>query len=605
MAPASRNQTASSPSSAFGSEKGATLTNTTISAHQTMEVDSSRALPVFPKREEEAQLVFATNDSAQASSAPAVANATPDAFADKELIPSTSRLSTVPTPPHGLTTTPVAISNHTQNTSPYYPGQDVHSSVNSATSLASSSAPRTFGQPSHPLETSVSSFSQPLTHHGLAHHPIRRPRTSPRVFSSSTDLAAHYGIPQVLPPAPRTTSSRYTQPSAPAPPAPKHQSSPLADFHILSQNYLNMLSKKPTDTSVATTTTTAATTSTTASMSTAPSGAELSAPIVPAAEDFSHSQLQDIADVLGKRRTASPVNDRVTHRGSVSPLLFPYNTAASPEFRDLDSFMTSPMPDLAHDFETSPFETPYSDFLTTPLLDDVDNMLTSPSMEMWEDMPLFPPFSVDEYLKPEETVQAKAPSNTLDTSELYTISPGTPNLDTFDPTVHSRSLHNTSVAPPSPASSQIPLGRRSKATGIRKGVTPEDLLDESAPTQPRKYTTPSATSRKELPAVFARKRSRSAAFGADEEDQLEDTSLPPNPTEKELIEAKRRQNTVAARRSRRRKLEQFQRMEASRNEERQLKEQWQERANVLLKLVRTMGVNYPDFPPDQPQYADA
>ncbi|KAF8869737.1 hypothetical protein CPB84DRAFT_1693877, partial [Gymnopilus junonius] len=142
------------------------------------------------------------------------------------------------------------------------------------------------------------------------------------------------------------------------------------------------------------------------------------------------------------------------------------------------------------------------------------------------------------------------------------------------------------------------------ATGIRKGVTPDTLLDEDAPTQPRKYTTPSATSRKELPAVFARKRSRSAAFGADEEDQLGD-DLPPNPTEKDLIEAKRRQNTVAARRSRRRKLEQFQRMEASRNEERQLKEQWQERANVLLKLVRTMGVNYPDFPPDQLQYADA
>ena len=45
-------------------------------------------------------------------------------------------------------------------------------------------------------------------------------------------------------------------------------------------------------------------------------------------------------------------------------------------------------------------------------------------------------------------------------------------------------------------------------------------------------------------------------------------------------------------------------MEASRNEERQLKEMWTNRANVLLQLVRSMGVNYPDFPEDDPKYAD-
>jgi hypothetical protein len=90
---------------------------------------------------------------------------------------------------------------------------------------------------------------------------------------------------------------------------------------------------------------------------------------------------------------------------------------------------------------------------------------------------------------------------------------------------------------------------------------------------------------------------------ADEEDQLDE--LPPNPTEQDLIEQKRRQNTVAARRSRKRKLEQFQNMEASRNEERQLKEMWMDRANVLLQVVRSMGANYPDFPQDEPKYADA
>lgn len=323
-----------------------------------------------------------------------------------------------------------------------------------------------------------------------------------------------------------------------------------------------MLSKKPTDTSVAAPSAPA--------MSSTVSSTELEAPLIPA-DSYSESQLQNIADIL----------------------------AASPEFRDqdyFDSYMTSPlMPGLDDEFGVSPSETPYSDFLTTPLLND-DAMLTSPGAE-YMDMPLFHDIDYGVLEKQDElTVPTRVP--TADFDDLYTISPGTPALDSFDP-AH---LYPTSRVPSSLTSDHTTSGRRIKATGIRKGVTPDTLLDEDAPTQPRKYAIPSATSRKELPAVFARKRSRSTAFG-DEEDQLDD--LPPNPTEKDLIEQKRRQNTVAARRSRKRKLEQFQMMEKSRNEERQLKEQWQERANVLLNLVRTMGVKYPDFPQDQPEYADA
>ena len=84
------------------------------------------------------------------------------------------------------------------------------------------------------------------------------------------------------------------------------------------------------------------------------------------------------------------------------------------------------------------------------------------------------------------------------------------------------------------------------ATGIRMRVAPETLLDESAPTQSRNYITPSATSRKEVPAFFARKRARSTSFG-DEEGQLDEYVKAPNPTEKDLIERKRRQNTISAR----------------------------------------------------------
>ncbi|KDR83189.1 hypothetical protein GALMADRAFT_239027 [Galerina marginata CBS 339.88] len=541
---ASASATAMSVSKSTGSEAPATGFH---EAHQ-IEVDP---------RNSSMRVAQTSSPSAIVSSSSGRAPQAGHDFVDRELISSTSRLSRLPTKvpsslqPSTSSTPAVAISAYLNNNNTYT-GQDVHVSVNTATSSTSSPAIRTFGQHSSPLETPVSSFSQPITQHGLT-HPIRRPRTSNQVFQSSTDLAAHYGIPQILPPAPRTTA-RYLQ-------APPKQSSPLADFQTLSANYLNMLSKKPTDTSVAAPSAPV--------MSSTVSSTELEAPLIPA-DSYSESQLQNIADIL----------------------------AASPEFRDqdyFDSYMTSPlMPGLDDEFGVSPSETPYSDFLTTPLFND-DAMLTSPGTE-YMDMPLFADIDYGVMEKQDElVVPAKVP--TADFDDLYTISPGTPALDSFDP-AH---LYPTSRVP-SNLSSDHSSVRRTKATGIRKGVTPDTLLDEDAPTQPRKYAIPSATSRKELPAVFARKRSRSTAFG-DEEDQLDD--LPPNPTEKDLIEQKRRQNTVAARRSRKRKLEQFQMMEKSRNEERQLKEQWQERANVLLNLVRTMGVKYPDFPQDQPEYADA
>ena len=506
-------------------------------------------------------------------------------FINQELIPTTSRLTRLPpkvplspqSSPRNLDK--VAIPAF-QNTNDTHSSQDVHL-LNSSASSTPSTATRSFGQPSTPLETSVSSFSQP--NHVLT-HPIRRPpRTSNHIFQSSTDLAAHYGIPQRLPPAPRTTT-RYLQPPVP------QQSPPLPDFQTLSANYLNMLSKKPTDTDAAS--------STPAMSSSTLTPAELNAPVIPS--DFTADQIKQISELIGKNTAPMPRALAVTHIGTAffaAPCLQPDNN----EFRESDDFfndyMTSPlMPDLDGEF-TSPLDTPYSDFLTTPLFND-DAMLTSPLMDYVDDMP--PMFGGIDYTNDhveEVPVVDKPSAAAVDFNNLYTISPGTPALEAFDPS-------HLEIRPtvPTKTSTPAPPARRSKATGIRKGVTPDSLLNEDAPTQPRKYTTPSATSRKEVPAGFARKRARSVAF-ADEEDQLDD--LPPNPTEQDLIEQKRRQNTVAARRSRKRKLEQMQRLEASRDEERALKEMWMERSSVLLGLVRSMGVNYPDFEPDQRKYADA
>ncbi|TFK34227.1 hypothetical protein BDQ12DRAFT_567877, partial [Crucibulum laeve] len=136
--------------------------------------------------------------------------------------------------------------------------------------------------------------------------------------------------------------------------------------------------------------------------------------------------------------------------------------------------------------------------------------------------------------------------------------------------------------------------RKSSATGTRKGVTPETLVPLDAPTQPRRYVMPSATSRKEVPAVFARKRGRSAAFG-EEDDELEEEPLAPNATEKEQIEWKRRQNTLAARKSRKRKLEHQQELEGRVEQLERDVQVWKTRAETLQGMLTSYGAPVIDW----------
>jgi hypothetical protein len=295
---------------------------------------------------------------------------------------------------------------------------------------------------------------------------------------------------------------------------------------------------------------------------------ELSAPV---ASPIESDCLDQLAALIGMS-TALDIPFLLTHLGTA--------TVASPEFRQYSDFMTSPMmPDLAQEAGISPEETPFEDFLNTPLIDADE--LDTPML------PLFPEFD-DSHQVEESVPKSQYPPPLI--AAQYTISPTSPSVDSFE-----------TFQKPAPAPSQsepVPTLRRlSKATGIRKGITVDALLDEKAPTQPRKYLTPSATSKKEIPATFARKRGRSEAFGDDEEDELGDDG-PLNENEKHLIEQKRLKNTLAARKSRRRKLEQYQNMEKARDEEREHKQVWKERALVLLQTLRRQGVNYPDFPED-------
>ncbi|KAI0056574.1 hypothetical protein BV25DRAFT_1832120 [Artomyces pyxidatus] len=243
------------------------------------------------------------------------------------------------------------------------------------------------------------------------------------------------------------------------------------------------------------------------------------------------------------------------------------------------------------DYLTSPLESPLDDdMLTTPAMGSADmsmaDIFTSPAlMDMggdFGDMPsLFgdvPGYEMYES-KPPPRRQHPVPNvMTPNFDDLYTMSPDTPALDPSS--MQSPRQRSTSVT-----------RRKNQPTGTRKNVTPETLVPLDAPIQPRKYLTPSQTSRKELPATFARKRARSQAFG--DEDELEDQAAPATLSEEDAIKAKRLQNTLAARRSRKRKLEYQRELEDALEEERKEKEMWKARSLVLEALLRDKGHDVP------------
>lgn len=67
----------------------------------------------------------------------------------------------------------------------------------------------------------------------------------------------------------------------------------------------------------------------------------------------------------------------------------------------------------------------------------------------------------------------------------------------------------------SPNPYQITRMKRRNPTGTRKNITPDTLIPLDASTQTRSYVTPSTTSRKELPAVFAREAVGGQGWGND------------------------------------------------------------------------------------------
>ncbi|KAG5635591.1 hypothetical protein H0H81_010720 [Sphagnurus paluster] len=384
-----------------------------------------------------------------------------------------------------------------------------------------------------------------------------------------------HGLPQRLPPAPSTaprrTHSEQSQPQLP-------------DFSSMASNYLNMLAQKPTDNTM-----------------------PADGPVIPPPPAGSSDNFQDIfAAVLEGNSVAPKWPYQATDLLSAS--MPPPPTPATPDL------WTSPAFSNFGD-EFPPFS-PDEELLNTPVVADDSDMLTGMlfgGAEFSGD--LFPPMDYAEFSteKPTPPVPAMSlPDN------LHTFTPESPMLHDFHrPSINPSAIYPSPISadlssfpsPAPPVTQNLPKNRSaaqstepevssrrrsSGPTGTRKGVTPDALVPVDAPTQPRKYVTPSATSRKEVPLVFAKKRARSTAFG-DEEDEFTEV-LPPNATEKETIEYKRRQNTVAARRSRKRKLQYQQDLEQKVERLQRESDVWRTRATLCQNMLIQHGVPFTPFP---------
>lgn len=386
-------------------------------------------------------------------------------------------------------------------------------------------------------------------------------RTTP-VFESTSQLATHYGIPHKLPPLPRVNSTNNNKPPVPLfnqhqPPAPLPEpssSSSSADLQNLMSNYLSMISRNPEDTQ---------------NVDQSPAAATPLMDMELAPIDEAAAAAQSVVDLL-----CSESSDEE----AVLPEYMTNPDISGPEWND---YLTSPYDESPFEklLETPALGTSELDFFTSPVVASADTSL----QQNQQDLQLFP--SLPEPNDKMTVSRMPPPPQTTPSSfdGLFTMSPYTPSLDPL-------SLNSPAIMD-SPGNMDRPLRSRSKApTGTRKGVTPETLVPLEAPTQPRNYNGPSATARKALPAVFARKRARSTF--EDDDDELADdpTAAPVSQTEEQAIAAKRRQNTLAARRSRKRKLEYQQQLEDELEMHRQEKEIWKARALMYQQHLVALGV---------------
>ncbi|KAG9025480.1 hypothetical protein FRB95_010114 [Tulasnella sp. JGI-2019a] len=272
---------------------------------------------------------------------------------------------------------------------------------------------------------------------------------------------------------------------------------------------------------------------------------------------------------------------------NTSPLLFDNDEYSRILNTPLDPLQYSPgVVSQASPYQTSPSLTLLED-LSYPLFFDSSMTVSSPTVP--NALPCSgagPSSKSSTTINPTSLGLSRANSwgsshpSSVSVSTGSSMSPPTTNLRPIT-TLGNYPAPRTSTSPTSTSavattSSAVPI-----PNGIRKNVKPADLLPVDAPIQPRNYITPSATSRREVPPSVARtfvpsssrKRSATAAGMAAAEDMQDELAEEESdevvakrnkeregmdPEKRALldhVEASRKRNTLAARKSRQRKLE--------------------------------------------------
>ncbi|KAG8918577.1 hypothetical protein FRC00_012306 [Tulasnella sp. 408] len=283
---------------------------------------------------------------------------------------------------------------------------------------------------------------------------------------------------------------------------------------------------------------------------------------------------------------------------------------------------TQNLPTPLSSFSTSPalYSSPFSDHLSTPAVDPLASFNSSgrspdivsaspaqPSFNLFDDLDSATSQSLFELMAHATAAQQlaandKTPATTTAQTGSSTVKPTDLGLQLATGLSRHASWENASSAssslspqsldsrnlPTSPGSSTGAVRRDSKApqpNGVRKNVQVRDLIPLDAPIQSRNYITPSATSRKDIPPSVARtfvptsrKRSSQMAGLPSTEDMQDELAAEDDPIvaeemrrrremdpEKaallEHVEQARRRNTLAARKSRQRKLEHVRNLE--------------------------------------------
>ncbi|QRV92746.1 bZIP transcription factor [Ceratobasidium sp. AG-Ba] len=467
---------------------------------------------------------------------------------------STSRPPTLPALHTLDSTSPTAISRF-ENNNTTETRHHVEPDLSALYSPASSNNQFEYNVPSSPYDSRP---VRPHYNHALATNHSRLRTTPP-----SVNYGPALSIPTTLPPTPRTTSRHTPQSPAFAVPrvpahaatAPNPSPAPRTFAPDYLQSYLKMISTPNTQ----------------------------SDPAPNAMSGFDPELSQLIQGVAQPSPSATPYSTPHMPMADFETVRTLEELLTSPEFTS-PAWMDTPSLSDASPFTPSSSSTRHQ---TSPALIDYGDASSG-------SIPLFGPTPAIVGTPNMDALQLASGGlgfqNLDHLLSMPSESPISPSIDTqtlFSPTTSPLFNDEHSPRPAGQRSVSDPV-KKAHPTGHRKNLSPEQLLPVDAPTQQRNYYGPSATSRKAMPAGFEERRAKIVAKrrrGVEAEMTEEDIL-------NAAVEDKRRANTVAARRSRQRKLEHLQNLEKELEEARHGMEVWRERAIAAEKELKEYKVRF-------------